>query len=125
VAPVQRLVPRAETTVVDAYLTPVIRAYLASLREAMPAAEIKVMTSSGGLAAAETFFGKDSVLSGPAGGVVGVARVAREAQAAEVIGFDMGGTSTDVCRFSGAYERRYEMELTGAKNESGLRIVAP
>jgi len=125
VTPLQRLVPRGDTTLVDAYLTPVIKSYVAEVRSYLPEATLRLMTSAGGLVDAAAFVGKDSILSGPAGGVVGVARVAREANLTHVIGFDMGGTSTDVSRFDGTLERRYEMELTDAGRETGVRIVAP
>lgn len=126
-APLQRIVPRAETTVVDAYLAPVIGAYVQSLRRELnaPDARLRLMTSAGGLVDADAFVAKDSVLSGPAAGVVGVAAVARAAGCAEVIGFDMGGTSTDVCRFDGAFERRHEMQLVDAATGGAIRVVAP
>lgn len=124
-APLQRIVSRGDTTVVDAYLTPVIRSYVDEVRRALPDADLSLMTSAGALVAANAFVGKDSILSGPAGGVVGVARIAREGGYAKVIGFDMGGTSTDVCRFDGTFERRYEMELRDAKSKTSVKIVAP
>ncbi|MGL5096233.1 MAG: hydantoinase/oxoprolinase family protein, partial [Planctomycetia bacterium] len=124
-SPLQRIVPRGETTVVDAYLTPILRDYVAGIQGKLPRARIQMMTSAGSLAAAETFVGKDSVLSGPAGGVVGVARAAAAAGLAKVVGFDMGGTSTDVCRYDGTFERRYVMELSDARSNTHVRIVAP
>ncbi len=125
VAPAQKIVPRAETTVVDAYLTPVLESYVAALGAAMPEATLLMMSSAGGLKAAAGFAGKDSILSGPAGGVVGVARTARAARRLPAIGFDMGGTSTDVCRFAGRFEQRFEMQLTTPEGEPGPRLVAP
>lgn len=125
VSPLQRIVPRGETTVVDAYLSPVIRGYVETLRKAMPEARVRMMTSAGGLTEAESFAARDSVLSGPAGGVVACARIAEEIGAAAVIGFDMGGTSTDVCRYEGAFERRGEMRVRDAGRRTDVRVVAP
>ncbi|HEY3242560.1 MAG TPA: hydantoinase/oxoprolinase family protein, partial [Phycisphaerae bacterium] len=122
VAPAPRMVPRGETTVIDAYLSPITRSYVQTLRRYLPDARLRLMTSAGGLVSADSFTAKDSVLSGPAGGVVGCAAVAREAGLPLVIGFDMGGTSTDVSRIdSGApgFEYQYEAE------KAGVRIVAP
>ncbi len=119
VAPLVKLVSRADTTSVDAYLTPVLRSYVARLSSELAGSELKVLTSAGGLVAAPAFVGKDSILSGPAGGVVGFSRVALAAGFERAIGFDMGGTSTDVSRFQGTYELEYETE------KAGVRIVAP
>lgn len=120
VAPLIKLVARGDTTVVDAYLTPVLREYIASLRQALgPESDLRVLTSAGGLASAQQFSGKDSILSGPAGGVVGYSRIAQAAGFERAIGFDMGGTSTDVSRFDGRCELEYETE------KAGVRIVAP
>jgi 5-oxoprolinase (ATP-hydrolysing) len=124
-SPLPRIVSRGDTTVVDAYLTPILREYVASIAARMPQAALKLMTSAGSLVDAAQFVGKDSILSGPAGGVVGAAHVARVAGFARVIGFDMGGTSTDVSRFDGQYERRYEMEVNDPESGAGVRIVAP
>ncbi|HWA98996.1 MAG TPA: hydantoinase/oxoprolinase family protein, partial [Pirellulales bacterium] len=115
IAPLVKIVARGETTVVDAYLNPVLRTYIASLRASLPAAQVRLMTSAGGLVAANQFSGKDSILSGPAGGVVGFAGVARAAGFERAIGFDMGGTSTDVARFDGRYEFEYESEKAGVR----------
>jgi 5-oxoprolinase (ATP-hydrolysing) len=106
VSPAPRFIPRAETTVADAYLTPVVRAYADRLAKAVGGASLYFMTSAGGLVRAEGFRGRDAVVSGPAGGVVGVARTAEACGSRAVLGFDMGGTSTDVCRYAGALERR-------------------
>jgi 5-oxoprolinase (ATP-hydrolysing) len=125
VANLQKIVTRCDTTVVDAYLTPVIRDYIARIRSAAPAAQIRMITSAGGLVDAGQFIGKDSILSGPAGGVVGVAHVAKLTGRKKVIGFDMGGTSTDICRFDGKAEMRYEMEVNDPRTDAGSRIVAP
>jgi 5-oxoprolinase (ATP-hydrolysing) len=119
VAPLVKLVPRADTTTVDAYLNPVLRRYVANLRRSLPGSELQILTSAGGLTAAGRFAGKDSILSGPAGGVVGFSRVAQAAGAPRAIGFDMGGTSTDVSRFDGTFDLEYETE------KAGVRVVAP
>jgi 5-oxoprolinase (ATP-hydrolysing) len=119
VAPLIKIVSRGDTTVVDAYLNPVLRGYVATLRAALGDGELRIMTSAGGLVAAERFVGKDSILSGPAGGVVGFSRVAAAAGFPRAIGFDMGGTSTDVARYDGRYDLEYETE------KAGVRVVAP
>jgi 5-oxoprolinase (ATP-hydrolysing) len=119
VAPLPRIVARADTTVVDAYLNPVLRQYVARLQAALPGSQIRLLTSAGGLVAADQFRGKDSILSGPAGGVVGFSRVAQAAGFPRAIGFDMGGTSTDVSRFDGRFELEYET------SKAGVRLVAP
>ena len=115
VSPLPRFVPRAETTVADAYLTPVLQAYVRRVAEATEGAPLYFMTSAGGLVRAEAFRGRDAVVSGPAGGVIGVARTAQAASAGAVLGFDMGGTSTDVCRFAGTLERRDTARVAGAR----------
>ncbi|HEY0103003.1 MAG TPA: hydantoinase/oxoprolinase N-terminal domain-containing protein, partial [Brevundimonas sp.] len=115
-----KLIGRGDTTVADAYLSPILRAYVdrvgADLGEATP---LLFMQSSGGLTAAGAFRGKDAILSGPAGGVVGMAQTARAAGFDRVIGFDMGGTSTDVSHFAGDYERVSEAVV------AGVRLRAP
>jgi len=123
VSPLPRFVPRAETTVADAYLTPVLQAYVRRVADAVAGAPLYFMTSAGGLVRAEAFRGRDAVVSGPAGGVVGVARTAAEAGAEAVLGFDMGGTSTDVCRFAGALERRDAAKVAGVKLRSPMLDV--
>ena len=119
VAPLVKIVSRGDTTAMDAYLNPVLRSYIAGLRKALAGSDLRILTSAGGLVAAESFVGKDSILSGPAGGVVGFSRVAKSARFERAIGFDMGGTSTDVSRFDGGYDLEYETE------KSGVRVVAP
>jgi len=119
VAPLVKIVARGDTTVMDAYLNPILRDYVSHLRSSLGAADLRIMTSAGGLVAADAFSGKDSILSGPAGGVVGFSRVAQAAGFPRAIGFDMGGTSTDVSRFDGRYELEYETE------KAGVRVVAP
>ncbi|HXY34723.1 MAG TPA: hydantoinase/oxoprolinase family protein, partial [Planctomycetaceae bacterium] len=118
-SPLIKIVSRGDTTVVDAYLNPVLRAYVERLHRALGAGRLKLMTSAGGLVDASRFVGKDSILSGPAGGVIGFSRVAERAGFDRSIGFDMGGTSTDVSRFAGQYEREFEVQ------KAGVRIVAP
>jgi 5-oxoprolinase (ATP-hydrolysing) len=119
VAPMPKLVARADTTVVDAYLNPVLRDYVERLRAALPGSQLRLLTSAGGLVAGENFCGKDSILSGPAGGVVGFSRVAEAAGFPQAIGFDMGGTSTDVSRFDGRFDVEFETQ------KAGVRLVAP
>jgi 5-oxoprolinase (ATP-hydrolysing) len=123
VAPLAKIVPRGDTTVVDAYLNPVLRDYVNNVRSALGNGKLRIMTSAGGLVAAEQFVGKDSILSGPAGGVVGMARASQAAGFDRAIGFDMGGTSTDVARFDGRNGGTFEMEYETEK--AGVRIVAP
>ncbi|HWY15039.1 MAG TPA: hydantoinase B/oxoprolinase family protein [Rhizomicrobium sp.] len=117
--PLIKYVSRGDTTVADAYLSPVLGRYSKRIAEKIGAgrgaSRLYFMTSSGGLAAAEAFHGKDAVLSGPAGGVVGMVETARAAGFDRVIGFDMGGTSTDVSRFDGVYERTQECEISGVR----------
>ncbi len=123
VAGAQGLLARAETAVVDAYLTPLLRDYIALLRSELPGSDLQVMQSSGDLTPADRFRGRDAVLSGPAGGVVAIAAVARELGLAQVIGFDMGGTSTDVTRFAGRFERRHEAEVAGVRVRTPMLAI--
>jgi 5-oxoprolinase (ATP-hydrolysing) len=113
--PLIKFVSRGETTVVDAYLSPILARYTQRIAGAISGSRLFFMTSNGGLAAPRFFRGKDAIASGPAGGVVGMAETARAAGFAHVIGFDMGGTSTDVARFDGTYERVYETEVGGVR----------
>ncbi|MEO0463424.1 MAG: hydantoinase B/oxoprolinase family protein [Pseudomonadota bacterium] len=118
VSPLMKIVPRGQTSVVDAYLTPVLRKYVDRLTSALPdlpgAGRLVFMQSSGGLVDASAFRGRDAILSGPAGGVVGCVATARAAGFDKVIGFDMGGTSTDVSHYAGAFEKVYETQVAGA-----------
>jgi len=123
VSPLPRYIPRAETTVADAYLTPAVQAYAQRVLHAVGGAPLYFMTSAGGLVRAEAFRGRDAVVSGPAGGVVGVARTALSAGSSAVLGFDMGGTSTDVCRYAGALERRDTARVAGVKLRSPMLDV--
>jgi len=123
VSPLPRFLPRAETTVADAYLTPVLQTYVRRVAAAVAGAPLFFMTSAGGLVRAEAFRGRDAVVSGPAGGVVGVAETARAAGEAAALGFDMGGTSTDVCRFAGRLERRDVARVAGVRLRSPMLDV--
>ena len=127
VSPLVKLVGRGDTTVVDAYLSPILRRYVQQVSEeldvARTGARLMFMMSSGGLTAAELFQGKDAVLSGPAGGVVGLAETGRSAGFDKVIGFDMGGTSTDVAHFDGEYERAFETEVAGVRMRAPMMLI--
>jgi 5-oxoprolinase (ATP-hydrolysing) len=118
-SPLMKLVSRGDTTVVDAYLSPVLARYIDRVARELGGVRVLFMQSSGGLADAHRFRGKDAILSGPAGGIVGMARTAAAAGFGRVIGFDMGGTSTDVSHFAGEFERQYETEV------GGVRLRAP
>jgi 5-oxoprolinase (ATP-hydrolysing) len=120
VGPLIKLVGRGDTTVVDAYLSPVLRRYVDKVVAALGAdTRLLFMQSSGGLTDAATFQGKDAILSGPAGGIVGMVKTAEGAGYDRIIGFDMGGTSTDVSHYAGAYERTNETMV------AGVRVRAP
>lgn len=119
VSPLIKLVSRGDTTVVDAYLSPILRRYVDRVAADLGDTRLMFMQSNGGLTDARLFQGKDSILSGPAGGVVGMVRTAGEAGFGKVIGFDMGGTSTDVSHFDGTYERAFETQV------AGIRMRAP
>mgnify|MGYP003338505733 CR=1 FL=1 len=121
--PMLRLVPRGETTVADAYLSPVLRRHVERLQAQLPGIPLLFMQSSGGLADASRFHGKDAVLSGPAGGVVGMARTATLAGHARAIGFDMGGTSTDVSHFAGEYERAFDTQVAGVRMRAPMMSI--
>ncbi|MFF8637908.1 hydantoinase B/oxoprolinase family protein [Streptomyces pilosus] len=119
VSPLMKLVPRGDTAVVDAYLSPVLRRYVRHVADELENVRLMFMQSNGGLTEAGRFRGKDAILSGPAGGIVGMARMSRLAGFDRVIGFDMGGTSTDVSHFAGEYERVFTTRL------AGVRLRAP
>ena len=115
VSPLPKFIYRGDTTVLDAYLTPILRDYCRRLAAQLPGADLRFMTSAGSLVTLENFSGKDAILSGPAGGVVGTARITDRAGLAPAFAFDMGGTSTDVSRWNGdALTRRYETEAAGS-----------
>ena len=113
VGAVIRLVPRANTAVVDAYLSPPLRDYVNRVAAGLPGVNLAFMQSNGGLARAGYFHGRDAILSGPAGGIVGMAAAGRSGDETHLIGFDMGGTSTDVSLFDGQYERAEEVMIAG------------
>lgn len=123
VSPLMKLIRRGDTTVVDAYLSPILRRYVdqvgAALRQQESTTKLEFMKSDGGLTEAQRFQGKDSILSGPAGGIVGAVKTSTAAGFDKNIGFDMGGTSTDVSHFNGEYERTFETEV------AGVRLCAP
>jgi 5-oxoprolinase (ATP-hydrolysing) len=124
VSPLIKLVSRGDTAVVDAYLSPILRRYVKQVSDALGASEggcgsLMFMQSNGGLTDAALFQGKDAILSGPAGGVVGMVRSAEKAGFDRLIGFDMGGTSTDVCHYAGAYERSFETEVNRPGSTGG------
>ncbi|WP_236796944.1 hydantoinase B/oxoprolinase family protein [Amycolatopsis sp. GM8] len=119
VSPLMKLVPRGDTTVVDAYLSPVLRRYVDQVAGELSGVRLMFMQSNGGLAEARHFRGKDAILSGPAGGIVGMVRMSALAGFDHVIGFDMGGTSTDVSHYAGEYERVFMAQV------AGVRLRAP
>ncbi len=127
VSPLIKLVGRGDTTVVDSYLSPILRSYVAQVAEDLDskgaAIRLMFMMSSGGLTAAELFRGKDAILSGPAAGVVGMAETGRSAGFSRLIGFDMGGTSTDVSHYAGEYERAFETEVAGVRMRAPMMLI--
>ncbi len=123
VSPLMKLVSRGDTTTVDAYLSPILRRYVDQVANALGDARLMFMQSNGGLTDARLFQGKDSILSGPAGGVVGMTRTAAMAGFDQVIGFDMGGTSTDVSHFDGEYERAFETEVAGVRMRAPMMRI--
>ena len=124
VSPLMKLVGRGDTTVVDAYLSPILRRYVDQVAGALGRdTRLLFMQSNGGLTDARAFRGKDAILSGPAGGVVGMARTAGEAGFERVIGFDMGGTSTDVCHYAGQYERAFETVVAGVRMRAPMMNI--
>jgi 5-oxoprolinase (ATP-hydrolysing) len=123
ISPMMKLVSRGDTTVVDAYLSPILRRYVDQVASQMPGVKLFFMQSSGGLTDAHSFQGKDAILSGPAGGIVGMARTAQLAGQAKVIGFDMGGTSTDVSHFAGEFEREFETQVAGVRMRAPMMSI--
>jgi 5-oxoprolinase (ATP-hydrolysing) len=122
-SPLMKFVSRGDTTVVDAYLSPILRRYVDQVAAQMPGVKLFFMQSSGGLTDARAFAGKDAILSGPAGGIVGMARTAALAGHARVIGFDMGGTSTDVSHFAGSFEREFETQVAGVRMRAPMMSI--
>jgi 5-oxoprolinase (ATP-hydrolysing) len=123
VSPMMKLVSRGDTTVVDAYLSPILRRYVDQVDREMSGVRLLFMQSNGGLTDAHRFQGKDSILSGPAGGIVGMARTAMSAGFENVIGFDMGGTSTDVSHFAGEFEREFETRVAGVRMRAPMMSI--
>ena len=119
VSPLVKLVSRGDTTVLDAYLSPILRRYVDHIAHHLPGVRLQFMQSSGGLTDAQRFQGKDAILSGPAGGIVGAAQTSRLAGLEKIISFDMGGTSTDVAHYAGEYHRAFDSEV------AGVRLRAP
>ncbi|MDH7799426.1 MULTISPECIES: hydantoinase B/oxoprolinase family protein [unclassified Beijerinckia] len=127
-SPLIKFIGRGDTTVADAYLTPVLRRYVDLVGRELGAENgqgprLMFMMSSGGLTAADRFAGKDAILSGPAGGVVAMARTAKSAGFGKVIGFDMGGTSTDVAHFDGMFERAFETQVAGVRLRAPMMLI--
>jgi 5-oxoprolinase (ATP-hydrolysing) len=123
VSPLLRLIPRADTTTVDAYLSPILRRYVDLVAAELGDTKLYFMQSHGGLTEAQAFQGKDAILSGPAGGIVGAARTAEMGGLTQVIGFDMGGTSTDVALYAGAFERTFETEVAGVRMRAPMMAI--
>ncbi|MEO1639504.1 MAG: hydantoinase B/oxoprolinase family protein [Pseudomonadota bacterium] len=128
VSPLIKLVGRGDTAVVDAYLSPILRRYVDQVASALGAGQggcerLMFMQSNGGLTDAQLFQGKDAILSGPAGGVVGMVRTAAELGFEKLIGFDMGGTSTDVCHYAGDFERSFETEVAGVRMRAPMMSI--
>jgi 5-oxoprolinase (ATP-hydrolysing) len=136
VSPLMKLVSRGDTTVVDAYLSPILRRYIDSLAERLrqrvvtalsdrdgKSCELMLMQSNGGLTSADNFQGKDSILSGPAGGIVGAVKTSAMAGFTQIIGFDMGGTSTDVSHYNGEYERTLDTEVAGVRLRAPMMAI--
>ena len=122
-SPMMKFVSRGDTTVVDAYLSPILRRYVEQVAGEMPGVKLFFMQSSGGLTDAHVFQGKDAILSGPAGGIVGMARTAALAGHEKVIGFDMGGTSTDVSHYAGEFEREFETQVAGVRMRAPMMSI--
>jgi len=122
-SPLMKLVSRGDTTVVDAYLSPILRRYVDRVAAALGDARLMFMQSNGGLTDARLFQGKDAILSGPAGGVVGMVRTAEMAGYDDLIGFDMGGTSTDVSHYDGEYERAFDTQVAGVRMRAPMMRI--
>ncbi|MBK9136272.1 MAG: hydantoinase B/oxoprolinase family protein [Betaproteobacteria bacterium] len=123
VSPLMKFVGRGDTTVVDAYLSPILRRYVDQVAAQMPGVRLFFMQSSGGLTEAHRFQGKDAILSGPAGGIVGMVRTAVAGGHERVIGFDMGGTSTDVSHYAGEFERAFETQVAGVRMRAPMMSI--
>ncbi|HEY2630346.1 MAG TPA: hydantoinase B/oxoprolinase family protein [Usitatibacter sp.] len=123
VSPLMKIVSRGDTTVVDAYLSPILRRYVDQVASELPGARLMFMQSNGGLTDAHRFQGKDSILSGPAGGIIGMVRTSEAAGFNKVIGFDMGGTSTDVSHYAGELEREFETQVAGVRMRAPMMSI--
>ena len=123
VSPLMKLVSRGDTTVVDAYLSPILRRYVDEIAAELRGVRLMFMQSNGGLTDARRFAGKDSILSGPAGGVVGAVRASLAAGFGRIIGFDMGGTSTDVSHYAGEFERAFETQVAGVRMRAPMMSI--
>src|SRR2546427_948232 len=122
-SPLMKLVSRGDTTVVDAYLSPILKRYVAQVAAELQGVRLMFMQSNGGLTDARRFAGKDSILSGPAGGVVGAVRASLSAGFEKIIGFDMGGTSTDVSHYTGEFERAFETQVAGVRMRAPMMSI--
>ena len=123
VSPLIKYVSRGDTTVVDAYLSPILKRYVDQVAGELPGIRLMFMQSSGGLTDARRFRGKDAILSGPAGGIVGMVRTSEQAGFPKVIGFDMGGTSTDVSHYAGEFEREFETQVAGVRMRAPMMSI--
>ncbi len=128
ISPLMKIIPRGDTTVVDAYLSPILRRYVNQVKAELGQTQqnfgkLMFMQSNGGLTDANYFQGKDAILSGPAGGVVGMVKTGEKIGLNRLIGFDMGGTSTDVCHYNSEYERTLETELAGVRLRSPMMLI--
>ncbi len=123
VSPLMKLVGRGDTTVVDAYLSPILRRYVERVGSELGDARLLFMQSNGGLTDAHRFQGKDSILSGPAGGIVGAVRTSLAAGFDRIIGFDMGGTSTDVSHYAGEFEREFDTKVAGVRMRAPMMSI--
>jgi 5-oxoprolinase (ATP-hydrolysing) len=123
VSPLMKLIGRGDTTVVDAYLSPILRRYVDQVASELEGVRLLFMQSNGGLSDARRFQGKDSILSGPAGGIVGAVRTSLQAGFDKIIGFDMGGTSTDVSHYAGELEREFETQVAGVRMRAPMMSI--
>ena len=123
VSPLMKLIGRGDTTVVDAYLSPILRRYVDQVAAELDGVRLLFMQSNGGLTDARRFHGKDSILSGPAGGIVGAVRTSLSAGFDKIIGFDMGGTSTDVSHYAGEFEREFETQVAGVRMRAPMMSI--
>ena len=121
--PLMKLVSRGDTTVVDAYLSPMLRNYVFQVSSELGDVRLMFMQSNGGLTDAGLFRGKDAILSGPAGGIVGAVKTAAAAGYDQIISFDMGGTSTDVAHYNGEYERAFETLIAGVRMRAPMVML--